>query len=718
MSTITLTGVSGASLGELLKGYGIIATLGSKRPDALFWWDSALHLVIGGDSDQPDEQLRELLLCILRGDLMQWANDIGRGFQKQRADKKKGIKGGDSPLKESTAHDSFEPYLAEAASAIAVFAGGRVRSHPLFPGFGQDGSANYFKTLQAEADKLQDRKNKNKSTDLEISLFGHNGGAVEKRLEGTGGLYFSGAIKRYATGLAWVHEKDAPLSGWDFLLAIRGALLLRGAVRSFRGSRRSYPSFPFVFRGSPIKAGGKLFVVDEVYLPTWSSNHPRTLAELQIQIRQFQARVGGGDFASSAADFRRAVQGRGVTGGFDQFHRFVLERRKPGQRQPAVQAVARGATAVGKGATELRLLLARIDESGWLDQLEQPNVPSDRRDEQLQLAARRVHDAIHACADEPTAHRHLDILDTLWLANRLLLDRADSTRVRPLSPMPAQRWERVLAEMLKQPEGRIARALASIGWNGWDTEKKRWRTGSPWPIASQILPVEYIGVGQVSCRVPDRKLAARTPWRSFQPERDFGRLFHRRWLDALGRNSRDVLPYAATRTAPLGDVVKLLHGQLSLSDIQRFCSAFLVLDWCRALPLTGSYISVRGPVPVAYAALRLWLDAEINPLHDRRANWDGSIPQLLFRGDPDAVNAACRLAIARLRVTGLPTQSLSERRAGNAVAAPVPKCTVEEARLMALAVLVPIDSSDTERLARRLWIPTNEEPQTEEAAYA
>lgn len=379
MSTVTFTGISGASLGDLLKGYGIIATVGSKSPDAAFWWNSDLHLLLGDNSDRTEEQLRQLILCTVRTTLLQWASGIGSEFQKQRADKKKGVKGGDSPLKESAKHDSFAPYLAEFAAAVAMFGGGRVRSHPLFPGFGQDGSANYFKTLHAEAAKLRNGQ----GVDLEISLFGNNAGAVAKRLDGTGGLYFPGAIKRYATGSAWVHEKDAPLTGWDFLLAVRGALLLRGAARSFRGSRRSYPSFPFVFRGSPVKAGGQLFVVDEVYLPTWSSDHPRTLAELQMQIRQFQARVGGGDLASSAADFRRAVQGRGVTGGFDRFHRFVLERRKPGQRQPAVQAVARGATAVGEGATELRLLLARIDESGWLDQLEQPNIPSDRRDERL-----------------------------------------------------------------------------------------------------------------------------------------------------------------------------------------------------------------------------------------------------------------------------------------------------------------------------------------------
>lgn len=717
MSPVTLTGVSGASLGDLLKGYGVIATFGSKCPDSVFWWDSALHLVVKGASDQMKEPLRKCLLDTLRASLPQWASDVGRAFQKQRADKKKGVKGGSSPLEGRASHDAFGSHLAEFAAAVAVFAGGQVRSHPLFPGFGQDGSANYFKTLQAEAAKLQ--KKENDSTDLEISLLGNNGGAIRKRLDGTGGLYFPGAIKRYATGLAWVHEKDAPLSGWDFLLAIRGVLLLRGAVRSFRGSRRSYPSFPFVFRGSPVKASGKLFVVDEMYLPTWSSDRPRTLAELQVQIRQFQARVGGGDFASSAAEFRRAIQGRGVTGGFDRFHRFVLERRKPGQRQPAIQAVARGATVVGHGATELRLLLARIDQLGWLDQLEQPNLPSNKRDEQLLLAARRIHDAIHTCADEPTAGRHLDILDAVWRANRLVLDRADSRWARPLPPMPAQRWERVLLDVFKLPEARIARALASIGWNGWDTEKRGWRKASPWPIASQILPVEYVGAGEVSCRMPERKPADRIPWRGFQAERDFAWLFRRRWLDAIGRDSRGGLPFAATRTAPLDDVLKLLRGHLNLPDIQRYCSALLVLDWSRFPRLRARLVPSQAPIPAAYAALRLWLDAEVSPPNDRRPNWDGSILELLFRGDPDAVNRACRLAISRLRVTGLPEQSPSqERRAGKAVAAPEPRCTAEEARLMTLAILVALDSPDTELLARRLWIPTNKELQTEEAAHA
>jgi hypothetical protein len=37
---------------------------------------------------------------------------------------------------------------------------------------------------------------------------------------------------------------------------------------------------------------------------------------------------------------------------------------------------------------------------------------------------------------------------------------------------------------------------------------------------------------------------------------------------------------------------------------------------------------------------------------------------------------------------------------------------------MALAVLVPIDARDRERLAQRLWIPTSDEQHRKEAVHA
>src|SRR5690606_27286338 len=99
------------------------------------------------------------------------------------------------------------------------------------------------------------------------------------------------------------------------------------------------------------------------------------------------------------------------------------------------------------------------------------------------------HDAIHACADDPTPERHVAVLAELSKANQMLLTRAETTRARPLPPLPARRWERVLADLIDElPEVRVARALASIGWAGLDRQSKQWRRGQPWPIACQVLP--------------------------------------------------------------------------------------------------------------------------------------------------------------------------------------------------------------------------------------
>jgi CRISPR-associated protein Csx17 len=353
----------------------------------------------------------------------------------------------------------------------------------------------------------------------------------------------------------------------------------------------------------------------------------------------------------------------------------------------------------------LRVLLARLDETGWLDQLEQPHVPLKKRDEQLLIAAHHVHDAIHACADEPTAQRHLSVLDALWQGNELLLARADRSRVRPIPPMPAGGWERVLEDLFRLgAEARIARALASIGWD------------VGWPLACQILPVEYLAGSRI-WRIPDQPLADRVPWRGLQPEREFARLFWRRWLDAIRRDRRDALPFGATRWAPLGDVLALLAGRLDLRRVQSYCSALLGLDWSRTGTVALESERAPFPTPTTYAVVRLWLDAGVRPPRDRRPSWDASVAQCLLRGDPEALRVATRLAGGHLQVVGLPSLR-GVRRTGRSVARPEPVCTREEARRMAMAILVPVDAVDTDRLARRLWIVTGEESRPKEEVNA
>src|SRR5690606_36977062 len=101
-------------------------------------------------------------------------------------------------------------------------------------------------------------------------------------------------------------------------------------------------------------------------------------------------------------------------------------------------------------------------------------------------------------------------------------------------------------------------------------QSKQWRRGQPWPIACQVLPVEYRSARRVVCFVPDAQPSARVPWRGMRPEQEFGRVFWRRWLDAAHQEEGDSLPYGATRFAPLEDVLMLLRGELDLRAVHRY----------------------------------------------------------------------------------------------------------------------------------------------------
>ena len=388
--TIEFPSVSTSSLGAMLKGYGVMAGVGSKWPDARFWWTSAgaletdIPALEDASSEAQHRKVRSALAL-----LVDWANETGRTFAK--AD------GSDPPLKDPSAWTELDPAAAVDAEAIGVYVGRELpEPNPVLGSWGQaiGGRANHFNTLGVAAKQAPE-------ADIDSAVFSEE--RVPKgRLKRGGGLLFPEGIKRYATGAAWIHEAKKPLSNWDYILAMRGLLLLRGAARSPRGSRRSYPAFPFVLPGSVIRAQGSMVETREVFLPTWSSDHPRTLSEFQAQVRGFQARVGRRDFASGAADFRRAVAGRAITGAFDAFHRFALEPRKPGQKAPQNQAVSRGVTKVGPTSAardSLRFLLAPLDDSGWIEKFRLSRV--DDSSEKLALAKTRFDETVHAAIDVP-----------------------------------------------------------------------------------------------------------------------------------------------------------------------------------------------------------------------------------------------------------------------------------------------------------------------------
>jgi len=717
MEALVLSGVSPRSLGDLLKGYGVMAIVGGDCPDALFWWDEASHLAIERPCDDGADpaKARQAIEDVVRGNLLAWGSAVAEAFKPTRQKscdkplpcpdhpqaKQKGkkktcpeviVESVKSPLKSPSRHDDFAPEVARWARAAALPKPADVDAHPLFA----EASGDYFAQI-AKAGAAA----KKAPSDLRWSLFMDGTPALSKRLE-SGYALFASSMTRYATGIEkWERDKDAAVSPWCFLLAVRGAMLLRGSLRRLRWGRRAYPAFPFVFEGSVVELGkGKFFRNVEMHLPTWSADRPRTLAEFETQMRQFQARLSRRGFAATAAEFRAAVVGRGAGAAFDTFHRFVLEGRRPGQRQPMRQGIPRGTTRVGGeggGHATLRLMLAPLAEAGWFDQF-----TTDR----LRAARARAEEAIHQAVDEPGLDAYRDILEALWGLNRALVvpgalrrDIEDARRKpRPLPPLPARLWERALEVGLRtDPAHRLGRAIGSI----LGVRAERAAVG---PILEHMLPVRFRWSGR-AWTVPESPPSRPLRWAGLDPLGDFKDLFWSRWLDGAELPG---LPFAAARSASLDDIAALLRGEVNLREVHRLAGLYALLDWQSLGSGRAAPPSAGAPVPPSYAAFRLWLELGINPPSDSRPPRDGSVARLLSLGSASQVERAAALALARLRVDGLPW-STDPRPTGRAVARFAATIPSDEAARMVLAVLIPISKDYTLALSRRLWVPIHEQ---------
>jgi CRISPR-associated protein Csx17 len=740
MATITFTGVSPRSLGDLLKGYGLMVLIGEQWPETVFWWDAGGHLV--AESPSAPSAWETTIESHIRCSLPPWAGDIGQTFAPTRGDKKKGKKKTPSKLTQRANFDSFEADIASFAWAAAIpdQAGEQsdTRAHPWFGAHGQDGSGDYFATLRGlslpniSAQTAIDNA-------LMWSLYRRPSVCVAQAREGllgSGGVFFPEPMKRYATGVSkWIREGDAPASQWCYALALYGALSLRGSLRRMRFARSNYPSFPLLFEGANAW---------DVHMPVWGEQHPRTLREWRMQLAQFQVRVKGDALAANAVEFRAAIASRGVAAAFDRFYRFALEERRPGQQQYLQQGIPRGVTQVGAAdAMDIRLLVAPLAERRWLDRLETkrrlPRKPNPEQLKRLECRA-RIEQAIHAAIDEHRPETVLEVLRVLWETNQVLARQAtqggDEAGPKASSAVPlldAAPWDQALRPLLDESaEHRIARAIGSIlgtrevvdgrppqqadEGNTSGSVEPRDATNHVGGLLWQLLPID------ANHTWSKERGASVLAWGRAAPQQAFSELLWRRWLCSLGAGMRH-LAIRGRRTAPLADLVQLLNGELDLTLIHELAPLYGLLDWRGFQPRysersTGSFADNEAlrPIPPAYAVLRAWLHLAIYPRDDDPVERDAGVLRLLATLNAVQANRAISRALQRLRIRGLPTTDEDNRPFGKSLPQAQIESSSELARRLPLALLVPISSNDTYSLARCLLVQSPDHETTETTA--
>lgn len=538
--------------------------------------------------------------------------------------------------------------------------------------------------------------------------------------KGKGTPFFPDAIKSYNQGGDWVTE-DYPFCPLDYLLAVEGALAMRGATSKTLNARsRTRAAFPFVFESTETmtdEQGKALKLASSFWFPIWT--RPTGYDELQSFVLDCQARLPSKECRFSS-DFGRAIRSQGVDAGFAAFQEFRFKLK--GANVPWTTA-GRFVPCTGNAASSvLNELLAPVDESGFLNQFEFHTSRETRPD--LHPLRVPVLDAIEAAAAEPDGSKILDVLCRLaglnaqFAKSKSLREKVGTGRVAFVPPLRCEEWSEALADLESDREFEVARALASI------QGKERQADGTysqAEPFLGSLLPLQR---GQRSWFLPDPP-SPQAVWSGIDLTRDLSAVLARRVIDSDG-DFRPAL--VGTCPARLSSVLAFLRGELDDSRIARLIEALSLLDWQQ--PAEQQRIDTAheaneqqpDPVPVAYAAVRSLVEIACDAGSSTTTGKSGPrvtvqrTVSLVSRQEPGMVVGGVTEALRRLAIIGVPNTygEVSRQQKPTLAGQDVVtfgggpdriECAPVLARRLAAAVLVPLERQDRWKLFRAITLP-------------
>lgn len=636
--------------------------------------------------------------------------------------------------------DHVPDRVAEGLDSLSAFHLVNWNNNPLFVNRGQQGNTDIFRMYWENF--LAYRKHS--EAFAAASLFGErlvsdgspapgqtkSRGPTKQRQSATRGKgtpYFPDAIKNYNQGLEWVVE-TYPFCPLDYLLAVEGALAMRGAVsKSLTSNARSYAAFPFVFEGTETMTDDEGEIAGlgiSVWLPIWS--RPTTFDELQSFVLDAQARLPKKE-CRFASDFARAVRSQGVDAGFSAFQEFRFKMK--GARIP--WAVSRRYLSCSGSATTsvVNELLAPVDESKFLDQFPfRPPLEVKRLGKpDLHPFRAPVLDAIEVAAAEPDGNKILDVLCRLADLNAQLAKSKslrkkidEKERVVFIPPLRCEDWSEALVDLESDREFEIARALASIQGRERQSEG---RYSQAEPFLGSLLPLQR---RQRSWFLPDPP-SPQAVWSGLDLTRELSAILARRVIDS----EADFRPaLVGVCSARLSSVLAFLRGELDDSRIARLVEGLSLVDWQQHSEhevrdaAQHSDEQQRDAVPVAYAAVRSLVEIACDAISSRSITAGDSRPRatvqrtiaLVTCQEPGLVVAGVKEALRRLAIVGVPntygeaTRQQKPKLAGKdvitfEVGSARMQCGPALSRRLAAAVLIPLARQDRWKLIRAITLP-------------
>lgn len=655
-------GINTDSLGQYLMSLGLLkAAAGRWESTRGFWKEGTFHLA----GDFTGSELRAYLLG-------EWKPQPYRKWWAEA--QKVGTKAKSSAsLHRERAVRSIEEIRVADSTIIPA---GRNQFSPLFGTGGNVGKRDFEKAWR-EANELTAKSDSPEW--LEAALTGNTPTSVPPFT--IGGTWFVFNNKAFNSGLDW--SRDGCLSPWSYLLAMEGALLVRGGSgRRLGANARPYAVFPFI--SQPLQPAADSEVGQktpgEFWAPLW--NEPATLSEVRALLQRGLARLGG-RAATAPHEFALAALAAQTDAGLSGFFRIELRQTTSSQ---VYEAIPRGDFRINAGPAENEprhssAAIMQILGPGWFDRL--PYEPTSNRSRKkftgLRGPIERLLLGVAQAPENPEA----------WQTLILRLADSQSRIDRNLGLRKACRavprlgidWFRHAFPDLGSPEIRIAAAFSSLG------------AGSDYTAACNIYGVEIRGKTLDFAR-PGRP--QRAVWHDGDPVSSFLELTERRLTDS----DKGKLPalYSPLRLTA-SEIDFFLSGETcDLAEVQKWVPPLSLIGWSekerwRSEP---SGFESLNPATLLWAFFKPFFHPLELPLGTRS----------FFPSDAGPKPAFARQLFALLR-SGSVAEAIAFAQAGwraqghTVIVPPVPKAI--DAPRLAAGLALPISSTRLARLAGR-WL--------------